>query len=92
MNSDVKQLFKEIKRSRDSRYALSLKKSIKYSEYICENLDKSIEYSEYLAENLDRTIPVGTLNKEEVDKLINQVLNPKPKSSIFQKLIRTFVK
>ena len=37
-------------------------------------------------------IPVGTLEKEEVDKLINQVLNPKPKSSIFQKLIRTFVK
>ena len=82
MNSDVKQLFKEIKRSRDS---------IKYSEYICENLDKSIEYSEYIFENLDKTT-VGTLEKEEVDKLINQVLNPKPKSSIFQKLIRTFVK
>ena len=61
MNIDVKQLFKEIKRSRDSRY-----KSIKYSEYICENLDKSIKYSEYIFENLDRTISYSTYIAEHL--------------------------
>jgi hypothetical protein len=37
-------------------------------------------------------VPVGNLKRKEVDKLISQVLNPKPKVSFFKKLIRTFVK
>jgi hypothetical protein len=48
MNNDVKQLFKEIKKSR--------RRHIRYSDYICENLNKSINYSEYICEHIDTNI------------------------------------
>lgn len=51
--------------------AKKIDESIRYSEYIAENLDKGIQYSNYLAESVNETQDYANYLAENIDKNIN---------------------
>lgn len=51
--------------------AKKIDESIRYSEYIAENLDKGIQYSNYLAESVNETQDYANYLAENLDKNIN---------------------
>lgn len=65
MEKDIKDLFKEIKQTRQG--LINLKKAyINYNEYITEQIDKSIDYTEYISQNLNREITYSQYVSEKI--------------------------
>ena len=69
MIDDVKYLVKEIKKVKANRSSY-----FSYSEYVCESLDKTIKYTEYLAEQINNNTQYYSGYSEYVSEKLNEIL------------------
>jgi hypothetical protein len=66
----IKSLVKKIKQKRDSWRNLK-GAYISYNEYLAETIDNSMKYSEYVAENLSSVYLLGRLAGESIQESIS---------------------
>jgi hypothetical protein len=67
--NDVKSIVKEIKRVKSDRSS-----HFSYSDYVCESLDKTIKYTEYLAEQINNNTQYYSGYNEYVSEKLNELL------------------